>query len=327
MRTIFKETWIFFLGALLCAPVLSSCSNDDDEDGGGNNGGTEIGIPSSVVDGVRVSGVTTDNSESAISIDYDSDGMVKSATVGGQKFTFEYADDTHSEAAPKRRIKRIFSKTEFDGYYVYCEATNFKINTDGFVASYLEKITEKDDDGYSMEATMNYTFSYNSAGRIERIGVSGTWTDVEDGESDSGYGEGSVNYVYNGGALEKSGYSHDGETVVWTYEYDHAHTNTYNIFTSELAYGISMVEEPILFALAYAGYVGNASSLLPTKAVYHAYSNYTDGTVNYDYKRIFDISYTFWDNNRIHTITTDVYDDSGHKLYYVASQYIYWDME
>lgn len=319
MRTIFKETWIFFLGALLCAPVLSSCSNDDDEDGGVNNDGTEIGIPSSVVDGVRVSGVTTDNSESAISIDYDSDGMVKSATVGGQKFTFEYADDTRSEAAPKRRIKRISSKIESDDYYFYCEATNFKINTDGFVASYLEKVTEKYD-GDSEEITANLTFSYNSAGRIERIGGSSTWTAVEDGVPDSGYGGGSVNYVYNGGALEKSGYSYDGYGVEWTYEYDHAHTNTYNVFTSELAYGISMMEDPILYALAFMGYVGNASSLLPTKAVYRAYSNIPD---DYDYKYIFDISYTFWDNNRIHTITTDAYDESGYKLYYTVAQYTY----
>ncbi len=301
--------WALSAFMMIAVPVatFTSCGGDDDNGNGGSDGGTEISIPASVVDGVRVQSIVTDNGEQALNIDYNSDGTVSRATMGGCEYTFEYASSTRAAEPTGRKLVRVYTKeVENDGEVNTWSATNFQFNTDGFVASYLEKFTEngKDDDGssYSYNANVNVTCSYTAAGRIARIGLAGKQTGYDEGEQINENINTSVNYVYTGGSLSKVSFSYAGEVLEYTFGYDYAPTNTYNYMTPQMCKAM-MTYSPLPYILAQTGYLGNASSQLPTKMTRHSYSNYSDGDPNYDEWQTTNISYSLWDNNRIKSIS------------------------
>lgn len=60
----------------ICALNLTAC-DDDDENGTQGNGPAPIGIPSSVIDGVRAT------SMSGVDVTYNEDGTIKEAEVDG----------------------------------------------------------------------------------------------------------------------------------------------------------------------------------------------------------------------------------------------------
>lgn len=315
MEVKFMKKIIWLLGMTLCLPTVSSCSSDDDGGDGDddfNAEGTEISIPASVVDGVRVQGITADNSEQAVSVTYNADGTISSATTGGQEFVFEY-NDTRSATATGRKLVKIYAK-----YYSFVDdddhseewiAYNFKFNTDGFLVAYNEKISDKGEDYYE-NTLIKATLAYNAHNRIEHLSVSGYtngW-DSEEGKYSENDGTTTVYYEYtNGGALKKAWFRNrysnseeEGANMIYDYA-GSAHDNTYNVVTPQLAAGMA-VYSPILYILATTGYLGNASAKLPTKYTYESYGNYTNGDPSYHDTSIYNLSYTFWDNNRIKEI-------------------------
>lgn len=68
----------------ICALNLTAC-DDDDENGTQGNGPAPIGIPSSVIDGVRAT------SMSGVDVTYNEDGTIKEAEVDGNTLVFNYA--------------------------------------------------------------------------------------------------------------------------------------------------------------------------------------------------------------------------------------------
>lgn len=300
-------------GALVCVPMFVSCSDDDD--GGGSQGGAEISIPASVVDGVRVSGISSTDAESSFNAVYNDDGTPASATVAGQTFDFEYSPVTRAAVPTGKKLVKIGAHNpEGASETSSWVATNFAFNTDGFVTSYQEVINESGKD-YSLKVVFLLTFDYNNKGQLQRVGITGTESGNEDGESYSEHINTELKYVYSGDALKSASNTYEDETISYTYEYETTHANTYNVMTPQLAKGMA-VYSPILYALANMGYMGNASSFLPTKCTYHSYSSYDDGDTNYDDTETYNISYTFWDNNKISSIKTDMPGGTGYTYNY-----------
>lgn len=309
--------WRYLLGVLLCAPVLAACSDDDGDGSGGGN--AEISIPASIVDGMQIASVTTSDTENALSIDYNDDGTPASATVGGQVFDFEYEPVTRAAQPTGRKLVHVGARGS-NGSWV---ATNFAFNTDGFLASYQEVMTESGP-GYSSKYVMLYTFTYNNKGQLQRIGLTGTDSGTEDGESWSERASAEVRLIYSGDALSEVTTTRDGETLTYSYEYaTNTHANTYNKMTPQLAMGMGMTS-PILYALANMGYLGNASAFLPTSFERHSYSDYTDGDPNYDERESYDIVYHFYDDNSFLIQEIECEAQSGASVSY---HYTYFEKE
>ena len=313
----FSMKYACLWGALVCVLLFVSCSDDDNN--GGNSGGEEISIPASVIDGVRVSGISSTDVEGSFSVDYNDDGTPASATVAGQTFDFEYEPVTRAAVPTGKKLVKIGARNPEEASVTSSwVATNFAFNTDGFVASYQEVINESGD-GYSSKVVFFLTFDYNNKGQLQRVGITGTENGIEDGERYSEHISTELKYVYSGDALESASNTYDGETISYTYEYGtDTHANTYNVMTPQLAKGMA-VYSPILYALANMGYMGNASAFLPTKCTYRSYSDYGDGDPDYDEKEEYDISYRFWDDNsfdKIRDITTTMPNGYGYTYSY-----------
>lgn len=294
---------LYLVCALMCASAFSACSSDDDNDGGGSaGGGSDLSIPSSVVDGVRVTGITTSDPENGFSVTYNDDGSPASATVKGTTYNYEYAGDANrATTATGRKLVRVVASGDYgDGNSTWV-ASNFSFNQDGFLASYKETMSASEY-GYTEKAEYVMTFSYNGKGRLQRIAISGTYSESGDGESYSEPVSESIDYTYTGDNLTKVTNTSDGETLDYLYEYGTStHSNAYNVMTPQLAEGMAFFS-PMLYQLVYMGYLGNASAFLPTKMTYHSYSSYTDGNSNYDDLYEYDITYDFWSNNKIKSI-------------------------
>lgn len=286
--------------AMTC--TMSSCSDDDKDEPQlpaeeeTNLSGTAISIPASVVDGVRVK----DNG-SGLAITYNADGTIDNANLYGTTYRFEYADSREATPTGRKLVRITASYTDGDEQEKW-EATNFSFNTDGFIASYLEKSEERSGSNGDYDKTVIHaTCDYTAAGRIKSIGLVADFTQCEDGQTHTYHESTSVSYTYNGGDLASSSVS-DGEmTNRLTYGYDLASTNTYNIVTPQLAYGMANYS-PIAYIFAVSGYLGNASANLPTSFT----QDYIDHEDPEDSSsESFGISYTFDSANRIKSIICD----------------------
>ena len=98
----------------ICALNLTAC-DDDDENGTQGNGPAPIGIPSSVVDGVRAT------SMSGVDVTYNEDGTIKEAEVDGNTLVFNYASSRAIKVDPIRSLisitsseRRVVSATNAD---------------------------------------------------------------------------------------------------------------------------------------------------------------------------------------------------------------------
>lgn len=295
MKKTFK--WALTLMSICCMSFVAvSCGDDDGEgngNGSGNNGGTtEISIPSSVVNGVRVADVSTDGSdeELPVEIEYNEDGTINQATVQGGVYKFEYTTTRSIAARTGRSLTRIYLVSSNESW----EMKNFGWNTDGFLTSYYEEVKMEGE-----VAKLTGRLTYNAEGRIAKISISGTSTD----EGETEHVNANINYTYSGGALTSSSFSalEEYEDFNYTYNSD-AHTNTYNIVTPQLGIGMASYS-PVLYLLSVAGYIGNASSKLPTSVTEHSYSRYTDGDPDYDESTTNYLSYSFTNDDRIKSIT------------------------
>lgn len=302
------------VGAAVCAVALcfsmAACSDDDDdENGGGSNGnGMVFTTPSSVVDGCRVAEVQSDGN-TVFSATYNADGTVASATVNGAALEFEYSTKTRAES-PRLLAISAFSKyaNEEDRDYferVEEKANNFVSTTDGFLAScklyYKETSYVRDSSSGNAEMRsydkFDYTlqFYYNSDGRLDKIAATATeeWYDAYYDETETDKGSGYVYYSYNGGSLSSVKVSgEDGGTVI-SFDYGVGSIdNVFNIYTPDLSTGITGVfNSYILYFFCQAGYLGNSSARLPSKATLHDAGN-----------KVIDISYKHYDNFAVKNI-------------------------
>lgn len=283
----------------------------------------ELPIPASIVDGVRVQELSNDDGEAVLSISYNDDGSINNAIYDGTEYEFEYATDARATSTTGRKLKNITARstyTEDHGQSHYKTTTkltayNFKFNTDGFLVYYKERgsISESyyeiNEGSSSSYETINgtYTLAYNSAGRLEHISASGTTTETitEDGETytEEESSSGTVKYSYVGGSLEQMKIVDEDDEMSYNYEYENSLNNTYNVVTPQLAEGMASFS-PVLYILAQMGYLGNASSLLPTKLTFSSIYTDDDGDTDVDTES-YTISYNFWEtNNKIRSITT-----------------------
>ncbi len=288
-----KTKFLFPVVALCMGLTAVSCSDDNKDNPDEPTGeAVDLPIPSSVVDGVRVTEI-----QGTLSVDYNADGSINTATVGGQTYRFEYADSR--AASTGRKLARIVAKDSGDGYSDSWQATNFRFNKDGFIVGYLE-INEENYETFSEKTTLNVTVDYNSAGRITSMNISGTNSGVDEDGKYSYPVKGTIKYQYNGGALVSSTLQSPDASNTFTFDYNHPHTNTYNITTPQLA--ICMANySPIAYVFAITGYMGNTSTELPTKLTQRYVDDGESETESWD------ISYTFNDHNAITSITSNIY--------------------
>ncbi|MCM1077682.1 MAG: hypothetical protein NC411_10030 [Bacteroides sp.] len=273
-----------------------ACSSDDDDDNNGNTPAVDMPLPSSIVDGVRITNVG-DNAK----INYNADGSIKDATIDGITYDFEY-ETSRAAMTTGRKLARIVSRySDDEGYSDSWQATNFMFNTDGFIVSYLEKHEEKYDSSWE-KTTFNVTVDYNLHGRITSMHVYGDYEGYDEGEGHySDKGSGTVKYNYVGGSLESSVIEESDTKSTYEFEYYLAHANTYNITTPQLAAGMANYSK-IAYVFALTGYLGNASSLLPTKVSYiYVDKEEPENSSTSSY----DISYKFNDKNRVTSILSN----------------------
>lgn len=274
--------------------MAAACSSDSDNDNDEPEIGTPVDmpIPSSIVDGVRVADAGN------VKISYNTDGSIKDAELDGTVYEFEYEGSRASMTG--RKLARIVTKYSDYNSSDSWQATNFQFNTDGFIVSYLE-INKTTDEDFWEKTTLHVTVDYNAHGRISSMNVHGDYEGVDEDGHYKDRASGSVKYTYTGGSLESSVISDSESTSRYTYEYNLAHSNTYNVVTPQLAMGMAHYS-PIAYVFAAAGYLGNASSQLPTKLTY-SYIDHEEP--EYSSSDNYNISYRFNDHNRITAITSE----------------------
>lgn len=172
----------------ICALNLTAC-DDDDENGMQGNGPAPIGIPSSVVDGVRAT------SMSGVDVTYNEDGTIKEAEVDGNTLVFNYASSRAIKVDPIRSLISITSSERESERWI---ASDFTFNTSGFVTAYKLKYTDTDPE-FREEMNIAYTFNYNADGQMQKISMKTDGKDDEGSYSESG----EINYTYNNKVLEK----------------------------------------------------------------------------------------------------------------------------
>lgn len=195
----------------ICALNLTAC-DDDDENGTQGNGPAPIGIPSSVIDGVRAT------SMSGVDVTYNEDGTIKEAEVDGNTLVFNYASSRAIKVDPIRSLISITSSERESERWI---ASDFAFNTSGFVTAYKLKYTDTDPD-FREEMNIAYTFNYNADGQMQKISMKVDGKDDEGSYSESG----EINYTYNNKVLEKIEAKSKNITCSQTYEYTQAIKNT-----------------------------------------------------------------------------------------------------
>lgn len=302
-----KFRFMMMLCAALCMPFFASCSDDDDDDskgGGSASTGSVVGVPASVVDGVLTSSASTTGS-GAISTTYNSDGTIDKVVMDGTTYKFEYAETSAAKAPMKansaftngRTLVRISDAEDASRF----TAKDIKFDPQTyFVTSFVETTKESWGDEYEI-TTVKYTFSYNSDGTLKSAAINGTWKD-SDGES--GSAKTTQSYTYSNGNLTKIEAKNGAYGESTSFEYgDKSLENKYNKIVPMQAAGFG-IESAISYILAMQGYMGNASQLLPTKAVYREWGPAEDGEPAYDYSDVYTMSYTFDDIKRITSISS-----------------------
>lgn len=233
---------------------LTSCSDDDEDAPQG--GGIDFGVPPSVVDGVRPT------EASGVKISYNEDGTIRNAEVDGCTFTFNYAA---ARAAGTRLLNSITANRSGGGSTEKWEADNFVLLSNGFIGGYRLTYNMNDShNGWWEKEEVNYRFSYRDDGRIEKIDMTATVSDEEEGPSSD---TGSYSYIYDlkGGLRNIAGKSHGFTYAEQEYEYSQEYANKYNTMLLTLVPEELIDADAVFRILAVTGFLGNASEKLPTK--------------------------------------------------------------
>lgn len=276
----------------ICALNLTAC-DDDDENGMQGNGPAPIGIPSSVVDGVRAT------SMSGVDVTYNEDGTIKEAEVDGNTLVFNYASSRAIKVDPIRSLISITSSERESERWI---ASDFAFNTSGFVTAYKLKYTDTDPD-FREEMNIAYTFNYNADGQMQKISMKVDGKDDEGSYSESG----EINYTYNNKVLEKIEAKSKNITCSQTYEYTQAIKNTYNAMPLLLLPEALASDDCVFNVFAITGYLGNAGANLPT-AMTIKNTDLEDPSENSTER--YNLSYTLNENNAISSYTLSRYGET-----------------
>lgn len=276
----------------ICALNLTAC-DDDDENGTQGNGPAPIGIPSSVVDGVRAT------SMSGVDVTYNEDGTIKEAEVDGNTLVFNYASSRAIKVDPIRSLISITSSERESERWI---ASDFAFNTSGFVTAYKLKYTDTDPD-FREEMNIAYTFNYNADGQMQKISMKTDGKDDEGSYSESG----EINYTYNNKVLEKIEAKSKNITCSQTYEYTQAIKNTYNAMPLLLLPEELASDDCVFNVFAITGYLGNAGANLPT-AMTIKNTDLEDPSENSTER--YNLSYTLNENKAISSYTLSGYGET-----------------
>ena len=276
----------------ICALNLTAC-DDDDENGTQGNGPAPIGIPSSVIDGVRAT------SMSGVDVTYNEDGTIKEAEVDGNTLVFNYASSRAIKVDPIRSLISITSSERESERWI---ASDFAFNTSGFVTAYKLKYTDTDPD-FREEMNIAYTFNYNADGQMQKISMKVDGKDDEGSYSESG----EINYTYNNKVLEKIEAKSKNITCSQTYEYTQAIKNTYNAMPLLLLPEALASDDCVFNVFAITGYLGNAGANLPT-AVTIKNTDLEDPSENSTER--YNLSYTLNENKAISSYTLSGYGET-----------------
>lgn len=276
----------------ICALNLTAC-DDDDENGTQGNGPAPIGIPSSVVDGVRAT------SMSGVDVTYNEDGTIKEAEVDGNTLVFNYASSRAIKVDPIRSLISITSSERESERWI---ASDFAFNTSGFVTAYKLKYTDTDPD-FREEMNIAYTFNYNADGQMQKISMKTDGKDDEGSYSESG----EINYTYNNKVLEKIEAKSKNITCSQTYEYTQAIKNTYNAMPLLLLPEALASDDCVFNVFAITGYLGNAGANLPT-AMTIKNTDLEDPSENSTER--YNLSYTLNENKAISSYTLSGYGET-----------------
>lgn len=276
----------------ICALNLTAC-DDDDENGTQGNGPAPIGIPSSVVDGVRAT------SMSGVDVTYNEDGTIKEAEVDGNTLVFNYASSRAIKVDPIRSLISITSSERESERWI---ASDFTFNTSGFVTAYKLKYTDTDPE-FREEMNIAYTFNYNADGQMQKISMKVDGKDDEGSYSESG----EINYTYNNKVLEKIEAKSKNITCSQTYEYTQAIKNTYNAMPLLLLPEALASDDCVFNVFAITGYLGNAGANLPT-AMTIKNTDLEDPSENSTER--YNLSYTLNENKAISSYTLSGYGET-----------------
>lgn len=276
----------------ICALNLTAC-DDDDENGTQGNGPAPIGIPSSVIDGVRAT------SMSGVDVTYNEDGTIKEAEVDGNTLVFNYASSRAIKVDPIRSLISITSSERESERWI---ASDFAFNTSGFVTAYKLKYTDTDPD-FREEMNIAYTFNYNADGQMQKISMKVDGKDDEGSYSESG----EINYTYNNKVLEKIEAKSKNITCSQTYEYTQAIKNTYNAMPLLLLPEALASDDCVFNVFAITGYLGNAGVNLPT-AMTIKNTDLEDPSENSTER--YNLSYTLNENKAISSYTLSGYGET-----------------
>ena len=276
----------------ICALNLTAC-DDDDENSTQGNGPAPIGIPSSVVDGVRAT------SMSGVDVTYNEDGTIKEAEVDGNTLVFNYASSRAIKVDPIRSLISITSSERESERWI---ASDFAFNTSGFVTAYKLKYTDTDPD-FREEMNIAYTFNYNADGQMQKISMKVDGKDDEGSYSESG----EINYTYNNKVLEKIEAKSKNITCSQTYEYTQAIKNTYNAMPLLLLPEALASDDCVFNVFAITGYLGNAGANLPT-AMTIKNTDLEDPSENSTER--YNLSYTLNENKAISSYTLSGYGET-----------------
>lgn len=276
----------------ICALNLTAC-DDDDENGTQGNGPAPIGIPSSVIDGVRAT------SMSGVDVTYNEDGTIKEAEVDGNTLVFNYASSRAIKVDPIRSLISITSSERESERWI---ASDFAFNTSGFVTAYKLKYTDTDPD-FREEMNIAYTFNYNADGQMQKISMKVDGKDDEGSYSESG----EINYTYNNKVLEKIEAKSKNITCSQTYEYTQAIKNTYNAMPLLLLPEALASDDCVFNVFAITGYLGNAGANLPT-AMTIKNTDLEDPSENSTER--YNLSYTLNKNKAISSYTLSGYGET-----------------
>lgn len=262
-----------------------SCSDDDKKDEPGAGSATELPIPSSIVDGVRITEVP-----GVLDAEFNTDGSIKAVNYDGEVYRFEY-DGSRAASTGRKLARIVMTDTEGDTSW---EAYDFRFNNKGFVESYTEVSEEKGYDWWE-KSTLKINVSYNGQGQVSSMNVNARTEGYEDGDKYNESAKGKVNYSYSNGCLVKSEVKDREGTISYSFDYTDAPRNRYNLVTPHLASAMGFFS-PVASIFAMTGYLGNSSSNLPTTMTY-LYQDDEDTE-----KDVIKMSYEFDDRDRVTTI-------------------------
>lgn len=248
----YKDICMLSLGCLVVCLSLTACGDDDDEPQGGT---VEIGVPPSVVDGVRSSEV------GGIGIVYNEDGTINYAEMeDGTEFKFNYAS-TRAGTRPLNSITATYSVDDVDES-AYQKADNFLISN-GLIAGYRFESKYSDGD-YFEKSSILYRITYDSSNRISKIDMSATFEDSEEGPYST---SGVYSYAYgqNGELTKITGSTENTEVYSQTFQYGQQFRNKFNIMLPFLMSEDLISEDNVFVILGLGGYLGNTSTQLPTQ--------------------------------------------------------------